>query len=59
MPAISSTQPNKADVSKYNICQDQVENLMLCVKTEDCGLDKFFNRIQFQEMYSLFKPMVT
>ena len=39
VPATSSTQHNKADCSKYVICQDQVEKLM-CVKTEDCGLNK-------------------
>ena len=44
VPATSSTH-NKADCSKYVICQDQVEKLM-CVKTEDCGLNKK-NRIQF------------
>ena len=42
VPATSSTQPNKADCSKYIICQDQVEKLMLCVKTEDCGLNTIF-----------------
>ena len=59
VPATSSTQYNKADCSKYVICQEQVEKLM-CVKTEDCGLNTFFlkNRIQFYEMYSPFKPMV-
>ena len=38
LPATSSTQPHKADSSKYAICQDQVKTLMLCVKTEDCVL---------------------
>ena len=38
--AASSTQPNKADCSF--ICQDQVDKLMLCVKTEDSGLNNFF-----------------
>ena len=56
--ATSSTQPNKADCSKYVICQDQVEKLMLVVKTEDSGLNTFLNRLQ-KEMYSLFKHMVT
>ena len=42
VPATSSTQPNKADCSKYVICQDQVEKLMLCVKTEVCGLNTTF-----------------
>ena len=40
--ATSSTQHNKADCSKYVICQDQVEKLMLVVKTEDSGLNTFF-----------------
>ena len=38
VPATSSTPHNKADCSKYIICQDQMEKLM-CVKTEDCGLN--------------------
>ena len=42
MIAISSTQPSKVDCSKYIICQDQVEKLMLCMKTEDSGLNIFF-----------------
>ena len=42
MPATSSTQPNKAGCSKYFICQDQVDKLMLCVKTDDSGLNTFF-----------------
>ena len=42
MLATSSTQPNKADCSKYFIYQDQVDKLMLCVKTEDSGLNTFF-----------------
>ena len=46
MLATSSTRPNKADCSKYVIRQDQVEKLMLCVKTEDSGLNTFLNRIQ-------------
>ena len=58
MPATSSTQHNKADCSKYVICQDQVKKLM-CVKTEDCGLNLFLDGIQFLEMYNLFKPTVT
>ena len=41
VPATSSTEHNKADCSKYVICQDQVEKLM-CVKKEDCGLNTFF-----------------
>ena len=41
MPATSSTQPDKAGVCKYVICKDQVEKLMLCVKTENCGLNTF------------------
>ena len=40
--ATSSTQPNKADCSKYFICLDQVDKLMLCVKTQDSGLNTFF-----------------
>ena len=39
--ATSSTQPNKADCSKYIIWQDRVEKL-ICVKTEGCGLGTFF-----------------
>ena len=47
-PATSSTQPNKADCSKCVICQDNVENSMLCVKTKDCGLNTILeNRIHF------------
>ena len=47
MLAILLTQPNKIDCSKYVICQDQVEKLMFCVKTEDSGLISFFlNNIQ-------------
>ena len=46
MLATSSTQPSKVDCSKYVICQDQVEKLMLCVKTEDSGLNTFLNGIQ-------------
>ena len=42
MPATSSTQPDRADCSKYFICQDQVDKLMLCVKMEDSGLNTFF-----------------
>ena len=54
MLATSSTQPSKADGSKYLICQDQVDKLMLCVKTEDSGLNTFFlNCIRIKEMYSL------
>ena len=44
LPATSSTRPHKADSSKYVICQDQVEKLMLCVKTEDCGLDTIVSK---------------
>ena len=59
MPATLSTQHNKVDCSKCIICQDQVEKLMLCLKTEDCGLNTIFeNRIQVKRAYSLFKPMV-
>ena len=39
VPAISSAQPNETDCSKCIIYQDQVEQLMLCVKTEGCGLN--------------------
>ena len=46
--ATSSTQHNKADCSKYVICLDQVEKLM-CVKTEDCGLNTFF----FKKSYTV------
>ena len=42
MLAISLTQPYKVECSKYIICQDQVEKLMLCVKTEDSGLNTLF-----------------
>ena len=42
MLAASSTQPSKVDCSKYVICQDQVEKLMLCVKTVDSALNTFF-----------------
>ena len=42
MLATSSTQPYKADCSKYFISQDQVDKLMLCVKMEDTGLNTFF-----------------
>ena len=42
MLATSSTQPGKVDCSKYVICQDQIEKLMLCVKTEDSGLKTSF-----------------
>ena len=42
MLATLSTQPNKADCSKYFICQDQVNKLMLSVKTEDSGQNIFF-----------------
>ena len=45
MPATSSTQPNKADCSKYLICQDLVDKLMLCVKMEDSGLSTFFYKL--------------
>ena len=45
MLATSSTQPNKADCSKYVICQDQVDKWMLCVKTEDSGLNTFFLKL--------------
>ena len=49
VPATSSTQHNKADCSKYVICQEQVEKLM-CVKTEDCGLNTFFLKIVYSFM---------
>ena len=42
VPATSSTLHNKADCSKYIICQCKVEKLMLCVKTRDCGLNTIF-----------------
>ena len=42
VPTASSIQPNKAICSKYVFCQNQVEKLLFCVKTEDCGLNTFF-----------------
>ena len=45
-PAISSTEHNKADCSKYVICRDQVKKLTY-VKKEDRGLNTFLNRIKY------------
>ena len=47
VPATSSTQHDKTDCHKYVICQDLVEKLMVCVKTEDFCLNAFLNRIRF------------
>ena len=45
MLATSSTHPYKADCGKYFICQDQVDKLILCVKTEDSGRNTFFFKL--------------